>query len=245
MNSEPTVRSVERAISILNCFSATDTALTLTQIAQKIGLSPSTTFRLLTTLEGNHYVRRNQSTGAYSLGWKLAQISGFAFASLDVCDVSQPHLEEMHAIYNESVGLYAPDGVNRVCIARIDSSQSIRQCIMVGSSRPIDCGASGHVLLAHASKELIDRLVPNSRYCSYEFLEKVRQQGYSISNGEFTQGSLSVAAPVFDSTGTVVAALFLTGPSIRGDEQTIIRHRDAVVHHAALISHEMGYSPRP
>lgn len=244
MSSEVTVRSVERAISILNCFSLADKELSLTQISNLVKLSPSTTLRLLTTLENGNYISHNTRNGMYSLGWKLAQISSYAFSNLDVCTVSQPHLEAIHSAFNESVGLYAPEGEKRICIARIDSSMSLRQCIVVGTSRPIDCGASGHVLLAYASQELKDRLVPHSRFCTYAFLDLVRKRGYSVSNGEYAQGALSVAAPIFDSTGTVVAALFLTGPSSRSDEKQILLYRNAIVQHAAMISHDLGYIPK-
>lgn len=243
MSSEVTVRSVERAISILNCFSLANRELSLTQISSQVKLSPSTTLRLLTTLENGNYIRRNAQAGTYSLGWKLAQISSFAFSNLDVCTVSQPHLETIHNAFNESVGLYAPEGDKRICIARIDSSMSLRQCIVVGTVRPIDCGASGHVLMAYASQELKDRLVPHSRFCTYDFLELVRKRGYSVSNGEYAQGALSIAAPVFDSTGTAIAALFLTGPSGRADEQRLISYRDAIMQHAAMISRDLGYIP--
>lgn len=237
---ENTVRSVDRALSILDCFSKEQSTLSLMQISKAVSLPVTTVLRLLITLEQNGYVLKDSSTGMYSLGWKLAKLGNIAFAGLDVCNVAYPFLEQLHSLHNESFGLYIAHGRQRICAARIDSTHSFRQCVSLGSSRPLDSGAAGHVLIAYSQSPETEEVLKYSKYCSPALVNRVRREGYSISRGEFTPGTYSIASPVFNANGTIAAALMVTGPAIR-IEPLQKEFIELIKDFAGRISAQLGY----
>lgn len=243
MSSDSTVRSVERALAILEHFSYEDHSLTLSQISQAVGLPTTTTLRLLQTMGKGDFIARDSSTGFYSLGWKIAKLGNIAFANLDICAAGYPYLEQLRATYNESFGLYIMRGAERICVARIDSTRSLRHCVTIGSVRPLDCGASGHVLMAYSDNDCVQKLLKHSKFCTPEMLSKVRAQGYSASYGEFADSVTSIAAPVFSCTGEIAAALFVTGPSARINEDMVFQYAQALKDYAKRISMQLGFIP--
>lgn len=242
MNNEGTVRSVERALDILECLSQRGKGCTLSEISQSVELPTTTTLRLLTTLESRHFITKDTISGVYFLGRKLAEIGDCVFSNLDICSIGYPYLEDLHARYNESVGLYIPAGKVRVCVARIDCTQALRQVVPIGSTRPIDCGASGHVLVAYGPAGQAEEIQRTSLFCTKETLSKVRAQGYSISYGEYISGLTSIAAPVFDSKNEIVCALVLAAPSIRVPPETEKLYIQTIKATAAQMSLHLGCS---
>lgn len=240
MSNESSVRSVERALDILECLSHRGKGYTLSEVAQSVNLPTTTTLRLLTTLEGRNFIMRNTTSGCYCLGRKLAEIGDSVFADLDICSIGYAYLEDLHNRYNESVGLYIAEGKERVCVARIDSTQSLRQCVPIGSTRPIDCGASGHILMAYSKPEQVEEILQTSKFCTKEMLEQVRVQGYSVSHGEYIDGLTSIAAPIFDSKNIIACSLFLTAPSIRVPTETLNMYVQEITKIAAQISAQLG-----
>ena len=238
------VRSVERAIQILNCFAADGKeAFSLKEVSTRIGLPPSTTLRLLSTLERANYIFRDPDSLKYYLGFKLAQISSLAFSNLDVCRVAHPFLEKLHASFNESTGLYMLKRDQRVCIARLEGTKSLRSVVTIGSSLPLTRGASGRILLAYLPEDRIKFLLESDSYTNMDELKLLRQKGYAVSYGEREAGVASVAAPIFNCHGKVFSALYITGPAPRFDEHLVARMIDEITVYAHNISLGMGYRP--
>ena len=240
------VRSVERALNILDCFTPQETDLSLTEIAKKIGLSPSTAFRLLDTLEQRHYVHRDPKSLRYTLGFRLAQLSNLAFESMDLNALAQQELALFNKEFDESVGIYTLKEDYRVCTARIESSRLMRSVFTLGTIRPLTRGASGRAILAHLPEETIDRLLqqdaPNP-FTSKEKLAEVRSRGVAVSLGEHETGLVSISAPLFNARGEVIGSLFVSAPSVRADYSVIERMCEATRRHAASISQLLGYIP--
>lgn len=136
MVAEYNVRAVDRALAILDCFDIEHTSFSLIEIAKKIDLSASTTYRLLCTLENRNYLYRNPENSRYYLGVRLAQLGTAVYTNLDICKEAQPFLQELCKKYNESVGIYERFNDKRICIARINSNQTLRSVLTVGSIYP-------------------------------------------------------------------------------------------------------------
>ena len=211
------------------------------EIAKQIGLSPSTTLRLLNTLEQNNYLFRDSKDSRYYLGFRLVQISMWAYSQVDVCRIARPHLEQLTKDFDESSGLYVVQGSRRVCVARIESERTLRRVVNIGTDLSLTRGASGHMLMAHMPEETALDLLKGDPFYTIEQLRETRCKGYCVSNGEREQGVMSVAAPVFDATQGVAAALFITGPSFRYSDELVEQMIRDIVEHAAQISAEMGY----
>lgn len=220
-SNENNVRAVNRALAILDCFAQGRASFTLMELARAIDLPPSTTLRLLATLENRNYIYRDSQNLKYYLGFKLAKISHIAFDNLDVCRVARPFLERLIELFDESTGIYLQKGDRRICVDRIEGTKSLRSIVPVGLDLPLTRGASGRVLLANLPPQRAQALLALDPFPTLSELDHVRVQGFAVSHGEREAGVTSVAAPLFDSSGSALAALFVTGPATRFDDRII------------------------
>lgn len=243
MPPDYSVRSVERALAILDCFSVENTSFSLVELAKEIQLSASTTLRLLSTLEKNNYLYRNPSNSRYYLGARIAQLGNAVFTNMDICQEAQPFLQDLCKKYNESVGIYERNGDLRVCIARINSNQTLRSVLMVGNTYPLTRGAAGRVLLAYMPAADQERLLKDDPFTTMDALVQVKKDGYTISEGERDPAVESIAAPVFDADGNVSDAIFLTGPAGRLQSHSRPDLIEDLCQAALKLSIQMGYRP--
>ena len=243
MAQEVSVRTVERALDILDCYASGKSGFSLTEIAEMIGLSPSTTLRLLGTLEKKHYLFRDPSNLKYYLGFRLAQLSNLSFDNMDYCRIAQPYLERLQERFNESSGVYALKGRRRVCVARVEGLCRLRSIVQIGDSYSLTRGASGRILLAYQPGEFIQACIAEDDFCSQDDLAAVRRQGYAVSHAERSAGVLSIAAPLFNAKGKVIAALFLSGADSHFDDEKIAGVAAVLCQYSREISHQMGYLP--
>ena len=241
MEKDPNVRAVERALNILNCFNPNQLELTLTEISKEIGLARSTTLRILTTLEKNAFLAKNEETYKYSLGSKIAHLGMLCFSNMDFRKIARPYMVRLRALYNESVSLYIAQGNYRVCVERVESTQPLRRVVNIGDRLILTRGASGRVLLAYMEKEKIREILEGDPYTSEEELEELRRLGYAVSKGEREEGVTSIAAPVFDAQNKMITALAISGPSIRFSDEELPERINTVKEYAQKISFDLGY----
>ncbi len=241
LEKDANVRSVERAIDILNCFTKERLALTLTEISKQVGLAPSTALRIVTTLVNNNFLAKNEETQKYCLGYNIAQLGLLCFYNMDLRDISKPYMYRLKDIYNESVSLYTTQGNYRVCIERIESTHPLRRVVNIGDNLPLTRGASGRLLLAYMEKEVIRYLLEDDPYTTEEAIVRVRQLGYAVSQGEREEGVTSIAAPIFNAQNKVIAALSISGPSIRFAEEEMPERINSVKECAEKVSLELGH----
>ena len=116
------VRAVERALDILLCFSQEDPVLSLTQIADLVGIPKSTGHRLLGTLESKRFVNRDYSTGNYRLGFRFIEMASLVFRHAELERCVQPHLHRLSAECGETVDLAILDGSNVVYLQVVESA---------------------------------------------------------------------------------------------------------------------------
>jgi IclR family KDG regulon transcriptional repressor len=234
------VRAVERALDVLDCFVPGQLELTLTDIAKRIHLSMSTTSRIIGTLEKRSYLARSSENQRYTLGSKAAQMGALGFSSVDLRKVALPFMRELNRIYNEGVSLYAVQGEERICIERIESTLPLRRVINIGDRHLLTRGAAGRVLLAYLPKEKREELLRKDPFTTEEALEELRRGGYTVSLGEREEGVTSIAAPILNARHEVVAALAMSGPSVRFEGPGFDDKIAKVKRHAELISTALG-----
>jgi IclR family transcriptional regulator, KDG regulon repressor len=237
---DSSVRSVDRALDILDCFVPGRLELSLTEISQRISLSMSTTSRLVSTLERRSYLFRSRDTQRYSLGPKIAQVGVLGFSNLDLRKVALPFMMDLNRIYDEGVSLYVVQGEERICVERIESTRPLRRVINIGDRHPLTRGAAGRVLLAYLSAEKREALLRRDPFTTEEALEELRHGGYTVSLGEREEGVSSIAAPVLDARREVVAALAISGPSVRFEGPGFADKIAKVKKHAEAISAALG-----
>ena len=235
------VRSIERALNILDCFTREKPSLTLADISKQVGLYPSTTLRLLTTLENRNYLKRDEKTLEYSLGYRLVNLGALCLASENLRDIARPFLIKLRDKYNESVGLYIRHNDVRVCIDSVASTQPLHRAIDIGRQMSLTRGASGKLLLAYLPENDIDRILQKDPYVTREQLKEIREAGFAVSFSEREQNLVSIATPIFDSEQRIQAALFISGPSNRITPQRLPEIVDYMKELASSVSMLLGY----
>lgn len=242
-SSQPAVRALERGLDILDCFRHSDAPLPLTAVASAVGLSPSTALRILATLEKKNYLVRNEGTKQYSLGPSALQLSSASCPMESLATLSLRPLQELSLLFGESTSIYIPSGDRRVCIQRVESKHPLRQVVNIGDSLSLTVGAGGKVLTAWLESSPnydVNRLIPP---LSPALLAQIREAGYAASFNERAEGVYAVAAPVFDSSGAILAALSFSGPTARFEPGKLPDIVAAVMEKARQVSNLMGWKP--
>lgn len=233
---KPTVRAVERALDILQCF-ANEQDMTLTEIAARVSLNKSTVHRLLATLEERGFILRNGDK--FRLGYSIWELAANLTQVDDPSQLLLPEMERLRDQLSETVSLYVMSGNDRIRIQAVQSNQAIRRVAPVGARLPLYVGASSKVLLAYAAPEQQSAVLtaedwPDSidRYSYMEHLAEVKQQGYAISIEEREPGAAAVSVPIFGRDQQLSAALSVSGPVNRmsvDKMQEFIPHMQAAV----------------
>lgn len=248
-------QTLSRAIAILDCFSAEQPQLGVREIARQLDLSRSTVGRLLATLCAEGVLMQDPATRRYMMGAKVLGWSALYSGALNLRERARPALEELHRLTRETVNLYVLDGTERVCADRIESPQRVRVVVRPGERMPLHAGSAGKAILAFASPELIKRVLAQplermtrntitNRRALIKELAAIRAQGYAISRGERFEDALGLAAPVFDASGNVIAALNVAGPKMRFTDAQVMEFAPRVMQLAAQISRALGYPQR-
>lgn len=243
-------RTVERALDILLCFTQDQPTLTLTQIAERADLHKSTVHRLLATLEGKQFVRRDDESGAYRLGIKLVELGFSAHNGTNISDCATPHLQRLSAEHRETVDLAILEGTDVVYLQVIESSQRMKIAAAPGERLPAFCTATGKAFLAYLPDVQV-RKVFEQGVCKYtqntnlslddlyQSLRQVRDQGFAIVEEEFEDGVNAVAAPILDKNRQPIAAVALVGPAFRLPNERMLKLGKSVQATADSIAREL------
>lgn len=218
------VQSIRRAFDVLGALASGP--LGVTEVADRAGLPKSTAARLLATLAREGAVEQVAGDTSYRLGPRLATLAAGLTPARSLAAVAHPVLVELAAASGEAAGLAVPDGDFVHYIDQVDTPNPVSVRDWTGSRVPLHAVPSGQVLLAFRAPAAIDRYLehPLEGFTPRtitdperlrERLREVRRDGYAWVREEFDEGIDSVAAPIADATGEVVAAVHLHGPAYR------------------------------
>jgi DNA-binding IclR family transcriptional regulator len=224
-------QAVERALAVLRVLEDGDHALPLTTLAERAGLSVSTTHRLVRALCDAGILRQDALTERYGLGPRLVALGQRAEASLGLA-AARPALERLAVDSGESVNLGVLDGAEVVVLLCIASSQRLRFDQEAGSRVPAHASAMGKSLLAFAGPldDVVDALPElaaltghsiTSRSALRSELDHVKEQGWALNDEEREAGVRTVAAPVLGPDGRARAAIAVQGPTVRMTDERL------------------------
>jgi DNA-binding IclR family transcriptional regulator len=250
--SEP-VRAIERALDILLCFSQTQPALSLTEIAGQVGMPKSTVHRLLATLEAKRFITRDKRTGLYHLGFRFIEMAPLVLQDIDLERWTFPYLQHLCTECGETVDLAALDGAHVIYLQVIESPQRVKIAAAVGQRLPLHCTASGKAFLAFMPEEQVRDLLQQGlvRYTDntkdspaslYEDLRATRERGFAISEQEYEQDINAVAAPILDPNGWPVLAIAIVGPSFRLSKERMLALGQSIRATVDAFIHDVGPS---
>jgi DNA-binding IclR family transcriptional regulator len=240
-------RTLTRIVTIVDCFETGHAALSLTEVSERAGLDMATTLRFLNALEQERLVRRDPATKRYGLGSRLVVWGARAVDSVSIRIVAEPVMRELHEATKETVALYVRDGNVRVCVATFESPQPVRHVLPLGSTLRMTQAAGGRAMLAGMPEDEALALIEADPMLSdterdeiRRMLPVMRERGYAFGLHLMTPHAWSIASPVFDRLGSATAALVVSGPDNRIDDQIVARHAALLVPAAANISRSLG-----
>jgi DNA-binding IclR family transcriptional regulator len=248
------VESVKRAFSILHCFSLDRPELGVTEISRELGVHKSTVSRLLSTLESERIVIQSSESGRYRLGVGLLELSGLVTLHADLRRVARPFMDQLAQLTQETVNLAVLEGDEAVNIEHITPfGRRVMNIGWVGRRTPLHASSTGKVLMAYLPRSELDSILkkPLTKFTEHTLIEPpklqaamalIREQGYAIGLEELEIGLNSVAAPIRNHNGRVIAAINTAGPAYRLSRERIQEVlAQLVVDCVKQISHELGY----
>ncbi|QZY51053.1 IclR family transcriptional regulator domain-containing protein [Leucobacter tenebrionis] len=228
------VQSLARGLAVIRVFDADHPQLSLSEVARRAGIPPAAARRFLRTLESLGYVRADGRS--FSLTPRVLEL-GFSYLSaLSLPEVVQPHLERLSREVDESSSAAVLSGPDIVYVARVPTRRIMTVGITIGTSFPAYATSMGRVLLAAlpeaersavlASAEpraLTERTITDPEALAAE-LDRVREQGWALVDGELEAGLRSLAAPVRARDGRVVAAVNVSMSATRHPVERVREH---------------------
>jgi IclR family acetate operon transcriptional repressor len=226
-----TVQSLSRALRLLNVLAAQEGGLSLSELAKAAGLAVSTTHRLLTTLQQDHFVRFEAERGVWTVGVQAFVVGSAFLRSRELTVLARPAMRHLMERSGETVNLAVEDRGEAVYVAQVECRKMMRAIARPGGRALMHCSAVGKALLATMPRDDGERILavhglPRETartICSAAKLRSelvaVRRRGYAVDDEENAIGLRCVAAAIFDEHAQPVAALSLSGPTARiGDE---------------------------
>jgi IclR family pca regulon transcriptional regulator len=230
--SPTTVQSLARGLAVIRAFDGDHAALTLSDVARRADITRAAAGRFLRTLEQLGYVRSDDRL--FSLTPRVLEL-GFSYLSaLSIPEIVQPHLERLSREVDESVSAAVLDGGDIVYVARVPTRRIMSVRITIGTRFPAFATSMGRVLLAGMPdagavlaasdlRSLTPRTVTDPDALQGE-LDDVRRQGWALVDGELEPGLRSVAVPLRDRRGDVVAAVNVSTSATRDSVDHVIEH---------------------
>ena len=248
-----TIQSVDKALDILCCFSINEPEQGVSELALKLSMYKSTIYRILKTLEERGFIIQNLENQKYRLGFKLFYLGTAVISKLEVRDVALPLMQGLSDKTKETVTLNIVDDDYRVCIEKVESTEAVRNFVQLGGRNPLYLAGSGKLLLAYLHEREIERIITGKDLGSTvlgkrilgddlrEELALIRQQGYAVSHSERNIGSSSVAAPIRNHEGKVIAGISISGPESRFTVERLVMLIAEAVNTSNLISYRLGW----
>lgn len=244
--------SVENSVRVLTAFTDQDAELSIAELTRRLRMPKSTVHRLAATLANIHMLEQNPDNAKYRLGILVFELGALARRKMDFAAIAKPFLMKLREETDESVHLAILDHLNVITVNSLESKQSIRMSLTIGMRKPSHATAAGKMLLAFRPQETVAQLfatnpakkTPNTITDPVVFareLAAIRSCGYAVSDMENELGVRSLAAPVRDQYGHVLAAVSIVGPAHRLSKKVLAGFSANVVQAGDDISSCLGY----
>jgi DNA-binding IclR family transcriptional regulator len=257
MNKEKSryqVPNLERALKIMEFLSQAPQTATIAEIARQLGYPNNSVFRIMSTLEAEGYLIRNEDSKGFSLSRKLLSLGYKALVETNLIELSAGVLRMLRDDTRETALLGILLEGEGVVLGQELSNEPIKFMVSPGTRFMLHTAAPGKAILAHLEEKERERQISLTSFvrfnkrtiCSPEEyraeLEKVRENGYATDLGEEAEGIICVSAPVFDYRGIPKAAIWVTGPEFRFPQEEIPQAGETVKKYAKILSERLGFT---
>jgi DNA-binding IclR family transcriptional regulator len=241
------VQTLARGLRILELLADADGGLTTTELAGQLEVDKSGMSRLMSTLEKYRYAERDSQTRRYFLGSHVQELGRRAGRHTLLRNVAEPYLRRLGEQTAENAHVAVIVAAHALTIADVPSTEALRVVSEVGRRVPLHCSATGKCLLAFSGLSLptdLPRFTDTTVVEASELerhLAEIRSRGYALDDEELTLGVRGLAVPIRNREGRPVAAMGLSGPTVRLTTQSVPELVRSLRRASADMSSELGY----
>jgi IclR family transcriptional regulator, KDG regulon repressor len=250
---ENMVKSVSRALDIIALVGSKKGGMGVTEISKQIDINKSSVYRILSTLVQYGYIEQDEETGRYKLGYKFLEVSSQLLDSIDLRAEAKSYLQELESETNEVIHLVVFDQGEVVYIEKLEGNETLRMHSKVGKRAPMHCTSVGKAILAHLPTSVVldilerkgmpmhtEKTITNKDAFLQELI-RVKQKGYALDLEENEYGITCIAVPIFDHSGKVIAAISISGTTIRMTDKRLDILQERMRQIGIQISARLGY----
>ena len=257
-----TSQSLARGLAILSTFHSDRPLIGVSELSRGLDLSRSTVHRYVATLAKLGYLQQDPESKRYRLGPKVLDLGFSALNSMDLLEVSAPHLRQLSDETHRTVNVAILEGVDVVyverCRAARPGQQEIDLNLHVGARLPAYCTAMGKAILAFVPEDLLEETIARIEFVPRgpntildvaafrEELDRIRTTGIAVNDEELAYGLRWIATPIYSHPGEAIAALNLAiHRTVVTMDELVARYAPAVIRTAGDISLSMGHRLAP
>ncbi|MBU3648872.1 MAG: IclR family transcriptional regulator [Limnohabitans sp.] len=250
-----TVPALARGLQLLTQFSREERELSGAELSRRLGLPRASVFRMLYTLEQGGFVERADDGVSYRLGLAVLRLGFELLAAMDLTEHGRPVIEALRDQCGYSAHIVVRDATQVVFVAKAAGRSALFQSIQVGARLPAHATVLGRLLMADLDAQALKALYPDeplqaftprtptSRAQLKALIEEDRARGYGVSMGGFETGISTVAAPVINARGAVIAAISIAVPAQRIDDAVLPGLVEQVRAAAGQLSDRIRHAP--
>ena len=244
--------TIQKAGELLTLFDREHTEWGVREVATKLKMAKSSAHDLMSSLAKQGFLNKTEEN-RYRLGWRLVTLSETLLATTELRKEARPVMEDLASQYEETVHLAVLDDTQAVYVDKLEGRQAVRvELTSLGARLYAHCSALGKVLLAYSPEKEVNRIIQTAglpRFTDntitedetlFQELIKIRKQGFAYDLEEILPDLCCVAAPVYDHTGQVIAAISMSIPAYRF-RRSQTDFRDGIRRAAKKISKRLGY----
>lgn len=206
----------------------------------------------MTTLASEGFVYKDPESKKYRLGLSILSLSGIVNSNIDIFRESQPVLNKLGENIGETAHISVFDNLDVIYLQKVECNHPVRFLTNVGKRNPPYATSSGKVLLAFSNEEVIERAIEKGlqKFTKNTIIDPqklrahlnlVKANGFANSTEEILEGVTSIAAPIYNCKGNVIAAISVVGPKQRIQSHKVQGYAKKVMNAAMEISKRMGY----
>lgn len=244
--------SVKNALLILKSFTMDEPEKKISELSSSLGLNKSTVSRTMTTLASEGFVYKDPESKKYRLGLSILSLSGIVNSNMDIFRESQHVLNKLVENIGETAHISVFYNLDVIYLQKVECNHPVRFLTHVGKRNPPYATSSGKVLLAFSNEEVIERAIEKGlqKFTKNTIIDPqklrahlnlVKANGFANSTEEILEGVTSIAAPIYNYKGNVIAALSVVGPKQRIQSHKVQGYAKKVMNAAMEISKRMGY----
>ena len=222
MRKEEKMQVIDRALEILTILSKETNGLSVSGIARKLSLPPSSIHRILASLKENNFIIQDEESRKYKIGYKLYTLCSNISQKNILVNLAKPIMEILANDIHMTVVLCVMEENHIMNVACIESDEHSMYMVKIGKQMPLYSTSAGRVFSAYMDRQTVKEiyenieLKPSTPYTKTEVqelfreLDSIREKGYALIDEELQMGIQGVASPIFDNNKKVIAALALT-----------------------------------